>query len=72
MNGLTIQWGTKNASTYDVTFWFSFNVTCMYFNFIANRDRSTDNGWHYYHSLTNSGCKIMSYDEKCLWYAVGY
>ena len=72
MNGLTIQFGNKPANTYDITFWLSFSVVCIHFNFIANKDRATSDGWHYYHSLTKSGVKVMSHDETALWIAIGY
>lgn len=71
-NGLIIQWGSKAAGIYDVTFNIVFPTACMNFNFIANRTVSTGDGWHYYHSLTTSGCKILSFEEFCLWIAIGY
>ena len=72
MSGLIIQWGTKGQNSYDVTFHLAFPGMCSYFNYIANRTSSTGDGWHYYHSLTRTGCKILSYDEFVLWIAIGY
>ena len=71
-NGLKIQWGIKSENTYDIAFPLIFTLNCMYFNYIANKNRSTENGWHYYHSLTKSSVKVMSYDESALWFAIGY
>ena len=69
---MIIQWGSKPANTYDVTFNIVFPTACMNFNFIANRTESTGDGWHYYHSLTTSGCKILNREEFALWIAIGY
>ncbi len=63
----------KPTNTYDVTFILAFSGTNTYsFNFIANKDRSTSDGWHYYHTPTRTGIKVMSHDEQAMWFAIGY
>lgn len=68
-----MQWGIKAENTYDISFILSFsNANSYTFNFIANKDRDTSDGWHYYHTPTRTGIKVMSHDEKAMWIAIGY
>lgn len=64
----------KPANTYDVFFHHAFSSSDSYsFNYIANKNRNTADGWHYYHTPSSStGIKVMSKDEQAMWIAIGY
>ena len=70
---MKIQWGIKPANTYDVSFHLAFSSSDSYsFNYIANKNRCTADGWHYYHTPSATGIKVMSKDEQAMWFAIGY
>ncbi len=71
-NGLIKQWGKKYANNTRVNFTIAFPNNCVYFNFIAARGGSTSDGWHYYNSLSNSGCNVLSREEEGMWVATGF
>ena len=63
----------KTTNTYDISFNIAFSSSNSYsFNFIANKERHTSDGWHYYHTPTAIGIKVMSHDEYAMWFAIGY
>lgn len=72
-NGLKIQWGMKATNTDSITFWTAFSTSSSYtFNFIAIRSSSTSDAWHYCHSSTTTGIKVMSRSENAMWIAIGF